>query len=1208
MPNNQRSTNVVGNVYIRLKKDNGDSEGKYIPLEEALALCFPLLFPFGVLEKIPGNTLREKSRAILSSHFYYRCGRLQCNLILFLYHIIMDHDTAYEQNNLSRQLINIPNGTSRHIPPQKFRSDDPAFPTYWSRRQAEVRTMCSQFGDPDLMLTFTFVNKWPEVENIEKMINDQMFDHLDIRFCPYEEMEIWKSRFFNVKICGFDILIKTMGLGDVEHYTWRLEFQARGAPHVHSLVWLKERVKLETLSKTLFASMPSEETPKLKNLVNGPMVHTCDVNRCKRGIPTALCRYGFPKPASTMTHINEEGQLVLKRTQSDANIVEYSPNFLLKWGGHCHINVLRTKENPRCSPNAVYYIVKYNFKAEPSLRIQMKDESSNFRTAFQGRVISAEEAITKIYSYDYYGSDIASEYISLKPPESRKALFHNGIQVQISNIEKYFSRPKELERIGILTFFSMYEIKACKISNIQRINNLHNTLSGESLREAITKPSRMRQPNTLKDGSNWESINLGQITPIHQGHLYPSSDLPNAKALKCIRRTKPKIIITEKFSCSSNIEEFAYVYLLLSGSWRSDDEMKAGQTTWMKALEYHGLSLPDDDEVMKYNRLLIKYMLNCSRYGEYDISRLISMMNEDMTDFLDELKRNVPQDQKELINKVFDILKCQNQIYNEEQIISLTVEPNPQIINKYIYYSFNEETKVNAKNILINMIRTFNDKQKMIYENIIDRLKGGVQLKAFISGKAGTGKTFLINALKNYFIANSIPFIVCASTGIAASILNGKTVHSAFGLFTKKNENCEDVYCSLDIAKENGYAISFAKIIIIDEVTMISSKVLESLNNGLKKLAAQKNDVHFDLDFGGKNILLFGDLAQVPAVTRAPDDFNESIEQFFKSDVFRGFTRWDLDKIMRQNSDEIEFIQLLDNIRNHSDGQDLNSNVIGLLKERFIPGSLENVIDEIDSFVGRDDPKGMVITFTNRMANEYNHLILLKRLNGDESKLINIDAKFFIDQKSSYMARNTTFNYESELANQREVARIHLASKQEIDIFCGAMRKKFINSIIPFHITIAPNARIMLLQNIDISHGLINGARGTVIEYIPEVDAFNIKFDFQTENEQPILIGRRKSVEYQIHDGKTIFMYQFPLKLAWAVTAHKSQGQTLCKAAIHIGERAFAHGSLYVALSRVKSLRNIRLFGIEEWPENGPIFHMNPYIQDEQDAPIDNAF
>ena len=83
-------------------------------------------------------------------------------------------------------------------------------------------------------------------------------------------------------------------------------------------------------------------------------------------------------------------------------------------------------------------------------------------------------------------------------------------------------------------------------------------------------------------------------------------------------------------------------------------------------------------------------------------------------------------------------------------------------------------------------------------------------------------------------------------------------------------------------------------------------------------------------------------------------------------------------------------------------------------------------------------------------------------------------------------------------------------------------------------------------------------------------------------------------------------MYQFPIKLAWAVTAHKSQGQTLTRAAINVSEPAFAHGSLYVALSRIKSLNNIKLFGLDEWPNDGPQFHINPFIHHEQNVQAEN--
>ena len=295
------------------------------------------------------------------------------------------------------------------------------------------------------MLTFTFVNKWKEVSETEQKINNMHYDNLDIRFCPLEEMYIWHHRFFDVKVNGFNNLIMSMGLGSVVHYAWRLEFQARGAPHVHALIWLSNRLALDTIKKCMFATMPNDETPIFKNLVDGPMIHKCNIARCKKGIRTAKCRYGFPKIISDKTCLNAEGEIIYARNQNETNIVEYSPMFLLKWGGHCHLHILRTEEYPDCNPNAIYYIVKYNFKSEPSLRIQMDNGSNNFHTAFNGRVISAEEAISKIFSFEYFGSDTSCEYFSLKPPESRKAAFINGRQVQITNIDKYFARPKELD-------------------------------------------------------------------------------------------------------------------------------------------------------------------------------------------------------------------------------------------------------------------------------------------------------------------------------------------------------------------------------------------------------------------------------------------------------------------------------------------------------------------------------------------------------------------------------------------------------------------------------------------------------------------------------------------------------------------------------------------------------------------------------------------
>lgn len=106
--------------------------------------------------------------------------------------------------------------------------------------------MSSLYGHPDLMLTFTFNNKWAESLSTQDYLAEQLARRLDLRFCPVDTLDIWNERFASAKRSGFSPLISAMGFGKVSHYIWRLEFQARGAPHVHALIWLEEELTFET--------------------------------------------------------------------------------------------------------------------------------------------------------------------------------------------------------------------------------------------------------------------------------------------------------------------------------------------------------------------------------------------------------------------------------------------------------------------------------------------------------------------------------------------------------------------------------------------------------------------------------------------------------------------------------------------------------------------------------------------------------------------------------------------------------------------------------------------------------------------------------------------------------------------------------------------------------------------------------------------------
>jgi hypothetical protein len=92
-------------------------------------------------------------------------------------------------------------------------------------------------------------------------------------------------------------------------------------------------------------------------------------------------------------------------------------------------------------------------------------------------------------------------------------------------------------------------------------------------------------------------------------------------------------------------------------------------------------------------------------------------------------------------------------------------------------------------------------------------------------------------------------------------------------------------------------------------------------------------------------------------------------------------------------------------------------------------------------------------------------------------------------------------------------------------------------------------------------------------------------------------ISRTLVNKYDAFNSTVFRVFRFPLRLGWAVTAHKSQGQTLDRVAINIREGAFAHGAFYVALSRVRKMTDIMLFGLAVWPQNGIRFHVNEFIR-----------
>lgn len=376
----------------------------------------------------------------------------------------------------------------------------------------------------------------------------------------------------------------------------------------------------------------------------------------------------------------------------------------------------------------------------------------------------------------------------------------------------------------------------------------------------------------------------------------------------------------------------------------------------------------------------------------------------------------------------------------------------------------------------------------------------------FITGRAGTGKTTLLRYFAQHTGQSTV---ILATTGLSAIHVRGQTVHSFFKLapHTVLNERKHralprDVVDAIDT-------------IIIDEASMLRADLLDAVDHILRKSTQSEEP------FGGKKIVLFGDLFQLPPVEEKNQeglfDYFQSLYKspyFFDAKVMARLPLevFELKRIFRQREDR-DFARLLNLIR---EGHITQPELDSLLNKQITPSVPENMAN------------GIILSPTNLNA-AWKNRQYLSRLPGPE----------FVYRAEKDDTFTKTPPTEPEL---------HL--------------KK--------------GAKIMMLTNTD---NWVNGDLGTVYDLGPDfirVELHNTVYEVAPHVWEEVAYEFdpvTKKLQVQV---KGVFK-QYPLKLAWAVTIHKSQGLTFDNIYLDIGRGAFAPGQTYVALSRCRTLGGVHL-------------------------------
>ena len=384
----------------------------------------------------------------------------------------------------------------------------------------------------------------------------------------------------------------------------------------------------------------------------------------------------------------------------------------------------------------------------------------------------------------------------------------------------------------------------------------------------------------------------------------------------------------------------------------------------------------------------------------------------------------------------------------------------------------------------------------------------------FITGKAGTGKSTLLH----YFKLNSQKnFVALAPTGVAAIKIKGETLHSFFHFPIKTPILKRDIK-RLPSSRFGGKReiVKNLDTLIIDEASMVRADVLDAIDYSLRI-----NRSKMSIPFGGVQIILFGDLYQLPPVITSEETgaFQKEYKgvgdagYFFNSNIIKkekiDFKKNELLTVYRQS--EKEFIDFLDRVRT----------------ENVSDKDIEYINKRVKNSENEDDL--IILTATNKRASEIN----LEKLNKIKSK---------------------TYKYVGEITGNFSEKQFPTDETLEL--------KK--------------DAQIMMIYN---KKGKwVNGSIGKIV-FIDE-DNLKVKINKKTYDVDKKKWEKKK---HYLDDANKIkekvigTFYQYPIKIAWAITIHKSQGQNLKKVIIDLDTGAFATGQLYVALSRCTIYKGIYL-------------------------------
>ncbi|XP_070403924.1 uncharacterized protein [Nothobranchius furzeri] len=1182
-----------GNTPVRLLTDTSNE-----------AKCFPVLFPNGTGTFHDAREQRITLSKYLNTRILNADGRFGKNLDYIFYaqylsevnQVVSNVSIALrkgyhglDNTNITSSMLgntdflkNVLNADMGY----KFLKPIRGTPVFWQGVQKDLFAYVRQLGIPTWFASFSSADlRWPEfmeafmaIENIEGNIHDmdwaQKCDLL-------KNNPVTAARMFDYRFRSFlkDVIMSpAQPIGKIIDYFYRVEFQQRGSCHTHCLFWTDgPKIGVNTdaeviafVDKYVTCDLPPDSDP-LHEVVHSVQMHSKKHSKsCRKNHTT--CRFHFPRPPSNNTFIcKQETDVDNKENPSDKTSSD-----LKKAAKHIMTKVkeaLTSENNTFSSIDDLFnsigidqttFETVYKLTSTKTTVVHKRNINDIWVNQYNTDLLRCWNANMDIqFVCDAYACIVyIISYISKAEREMGLLLKH--AQNEIKHNENLDAK-QALNKLGNV-FLHNREVSAQE--SVYRVTNMRLK---EGSRKVTFVPTgdnivRMSLPlNVIQNSANGNQIWMTNITDRYKSRPKSSEfmdmciatfaseyrNVPNSEKSRpevvsllnnngCVRkrtRTNVAVVRYARFSKEQDPEKHYQSQLQLFLPYYTENQLKPSQfTTFQEFYETGSITnssknIQSVKDVVEFNRSKFEIKAEDLQNIQEDIEHF--GFQEDIWAEL------CPEAELDRLECLEDRSLDNNPNLGEQEVI-----PDLEPITKPAL-SFHIQKQIVSHKEAQSLMRSLNQQQSNVFYKIrqwcLDKVNGHnpSPFYVFISGGAGTGKSHLVKAvsyettrilsrLSNY--PDDIHVLLTAPTGVAALNINATTIHNSFAI----GNNISLPYQPLREEKINTLraTLKHLQILIIDEISMVDNKLLTYIHGRLRQIK-QCSDFS---SFGNVSVIAVGDFYQLPPVKGTPlykDPIGSNLWQ-------NSFSHVELTDIVRQKNKD--FAVTLNRLRKHKKDQPLHPQDEALLK-RCETGMVE-------------DTEILHLFATNSDVDNHNFNMLHKQC----TDIVQIKAQDF--HKNPQTGRTT-----------RIPSTLDFGKKTYLDKL----------------LSIAPKARVMLIKNIDVSDGLVNGVFGTVcrIQFLsnnsfPHIIYVNfdnpsigqqLRHKFPTSDTELTNATPISPDEDKLEKG---VRRQFPLRLAWSCTIHKVQGLTLQKAVVSF-KRIFSAGQAYVALSRVTSLEHLTI-------------------------------